>query len=287
MSVLLELGLYQEALDAGQNVLDALNGNSELDVRPTRRQVDLFTALVYQNRGGCYEYLGRYEDALRAYAVSEERYRTLGMTERLGEILDNKGAVLLYLGRGNEALAAHEAAAAIFADAGLTLSHAKALSNIGEANRQLANYRRSLDAFEQARRLYESLDVHADKGLLLIDTASAYLELNLYAEALASYRNAHTILRNAGMVHDRARALWGAGSSQKKIGRCNVSSPTCVSPTCCSRTQSGRSRTSSKRVGLPSTLRCHICATDLTRDSAACGACKTATTRRRCCSKRQ
>jgi hypothetical protein len=35
--------------------------------------------------------MGRYEDALRAYAVSEERYRTLGMTERL-EILDNKGA---------------------------------------------------------------------------------------------------------------------------------------------------------------------------------------------------
>jgi tetratricopeptide (TPR) repeat protein len=213
MSVLLELGLYQEALDAGQAVLYALNGNSELDVTPTRQQVDLFTALVYQNRGGCYEYMGRYEDALRAYAVSEERYRTLGMTERLGEILDNKGAVLLHLGRGNEALAAHEAAATIFADAGLTLSHAKALSNIGEANRQLANYRRSLDAFEQARRLYESLDVHADKGLLLIDTASAYLELNLYAEALASYQDAHTLLRNAGMVHDRARALWGAGST--------------------------------------------------------------------------
>jgi len=212
MSVLLELGLYQEALDAGQIVLDALNG-SELDVTPTRQQVELFTALVYQNRGGCYEYMGRYEDALRAYAVSEERYRSLGMTERLGEILDNKGAVLLYLGRGNEALATHEAAATIFADAGLTLSHAKALSNIGEANRQLANYRRSLDAFEQARRLYESLGVHADKGLLLIDTASAYLELNLYAEALASYQNAHTLLRNAGMVHDRARALWGAGST--------------------------------------------------------------------------
>src|SRR3712207_9389823 len=78
---------------------------------------------------------------------------------------------------------------------------------------QLANYRRSLDAFEQARRLYESLDVHADKGLLLIDTTSAYLELNLYAEALASYQDAHTLLRNAGMVHDRARALWGAGST--------------------------------------------------------------------------
>ncbi|HET6658400.1 MAG TPA: CHAT domain-containing protein [Rubrobacter sp.] len=213
MSVLLELGLYREALDAGQIVLDTLNGRGELEITPTRQQADLLTALVHQNRGGCYEYIGLYEEALVAYAAAEGRYRVLGMTERLGEILDNRGAILLLLGRGKEALAAHEAAAAIFAAAGLTLSHAKALSNIGEANRQLADYRRSLDAFERARRLYESLGALADKGLLLIDTAGAYLELNLYAEALAAYQKAHALLRHTGMVHDRARTLWGIGST--------------------------------------------------------------------------
>jgi tetratricopeptide (TPR) repeat protein len=213
MSVLLELGLYREALDVGQVVLDALDGRSELAITPTREQSDLLTALVHQNRGICYEYMGRYEDALGAYAVAEERYRALGMTERLGEILDNRGAILLLLGRGKEALAAHEAAAAVFAAAGLTLSHATALSNIGEANRQLADYRRSLDAFERARRLHDSLDALADEGFLLIDTAGAYLELNLYAEALAAYQKAHGVLRHAGMGHDRARALWGMGST--------------------------------------------------------------------------
>ena len=213
MSVLLELGLYREALDAGQVVLDALNGRSELAITPTRQQSDLLTALVHQNRGICYEYMGRYEDALGAYAVAEERYRALGMTERLGEILDNRGAILLLLGRGKEALAAHEAAAAVFAAAGLTLSLGKALNNIGEANRQLADYRRSLDAFERARRLHDSLDALADEGFLLIDTAGAYLELNLYAEALAAYQKAHDLLRHTGMVHDRARALWGMGST--------------------------------------------------------------------------
>src|SRR5918992_2956338 len=145
--------------------------------------------------------------------MAEANYRALGMTERLGEILDNRGAILLLLGRGKESLAAHEAAAAIFAAAGLTLSHAKALSNIGEANRQLADYKRSLDAFERARRLYDSLGALADKGLLLIDTAGAYLELNLYAEALATYQRAHDLLRHTGMAHDRARALWGMGST--------------------------------------------------------------------------
>ena len=213
MSVLLELGLYREALDAGQSILDALDRGDESGVAPTRQQAELLTALVHQNRGGCYEYMGRYEEALDAYAIAEELYRSLGVNERLGEILDNRGAVLLHLGRGGEALAAHEAAAAVFAEAELTLPYAKALSNIGEANRQLANYRSSLEAFERARRLYDSLGALVDEGLLLIDTAGAYLELNLYAEALAAYRKAHALLRDTGMVHDRARALWGIGST--------------------------------------------------------------------------
>jgi tetratricopeptide (TPR) repeat protein len=169
------------------------------------------TGLVHQGRGGCYEYMGLYEEALEAYAVAEERYRALGETQRLGEILDNRGAILLYLGRGNEALEAHEAAAAVFGEAGLTLSYAKALCNIGEANRRLANYRSSLTAFEEARRIYDTLDARADKSLLMLDTANAYLDLNLYSEALAAYQKANSLLRNAGMVHDRARALWGMG----------------------------------------------------------------------------
>jgi tetratricopeptide (TPR) repeat protein len=218
MAVLLELGRYQEALDAGQAVLDSLDGKGELEVSPTWQQASLLTAFVHFNRGGCYEYMGRYEEALVAYEVAEERYRALGMTERIGEILDNTGAVLLYLGRGREALAAHEAAAAVFAEAGLTLSRAKALSNIGEAHRQLANYMQSLEAFEHARHLYDSLDALADKGLLLVDTAGTYQELNLYAEALASYREAHALLSNVGMAHDRARASWGMGSALSARG---------------------------------------------------------------------
>ena len=209
MSVLLELGLYQEALDAGQVVLDTLDGGPE--VSPTGQQRDMLTALVQQNRGGCFEYMGRYEEALEAYRLAEERYGRLGEDERVGEVLDNRGAILLSLGRGNEALEAHEAAARVFEDAGLTLPYAKALCNIGEANRRLADYRSSLAAFEEARRLYDTLDELTDKSLLTLDTANVYLDLNLHPEALAAYQSSSSLLREAGMAHDRARALWGMG----------------------------------------------------------------------------
>ena len=211
MSVLNELGYHQEALNAGQVVLDSLGGTGKITVTPTRQQYDTLTALVQQNRGICYEYMGRYEEALEAYGMAEQRYRVLGEMERIGEVLDNRGTILLYLGRGNEALEAREAAASVFAGAGLTLPYAKTLGNIGEAHRQLANYRDSLDAFERSRRLYDTLDELTDKSLLLLDTASVYLDLNLYPEALAAYQKANPLLNDAGMAHDRARALRGMG----------------------------------------------------------------------------
>ncbi len=210
MAVLLEVGRYDEALDAGQVVLDALGDSSTTS---TPQETDFLTAMVHQNRGGCFEYMGRYDEALGAYADAEERYRALGMIERLGEITSNRGAILLHLGRGSEALAAHEAAAAIFEEAKLTLLHAQAFPNIGEAHLRLGNYQQSLEAFERARQLLEPLDALAEKCFLLRNTADAYLALNLYPEALAAYREADAMLRTTGMVYDRAQALWGMGAT--------------------------------------------------------------------------
>lgn len=213
MAVLFEVGRYQDALDVGRIVVDALDGKGELDVSPTTRETDLLTAFVHQNRGICYELTGRYEAALNAWSIAEGRFRSLGMMENLGEITSNQGLTLSQLGRSSEALAAHEAAAAIFRDASLSLSHAQALNHIGQANLQLGNYTRSLDAFEKARQLLDSLDAPVDRQILLLDTANVYLALNLYSEAVAAYREADDLLRTTGIVHDRARALWGIGSA--------------------------------------------------------------------------
>lgn len=216
MVALLELGRYEETLRLGEVVLDTLDGRGYLDVRPTEQQSNLLRALVHQNRGGCLEYMGRYDEALEAYERAEKLYDTLGMIERVGEILDNRGAVLSALGRGTEALKAHETSATIFEAADLPLAQLKSLGNIGETHLRLANYMSALRAFERARNLLtsmNSLENPADEYLLLRDTADAYLALNLYSEALTVYREANAMLQEVGMSHDRARALWGMGSS--------------------------------------------------------------------------
>lgn len=208
MHVLNELGRHAEALDAGQAVLDALAGPDEL-----HPQAQLLLALAHQNRGVCLETIGRYEDALEAYAQAERRFKAIGMIERIGDVANNRGIVLVHLGRVSEALEAFEAAARLWAEAGLTLLQAQTLSNIGEAHLVLGHYTQSLNAFEQARRLFEPLDALANKRILLRKTADAYLALNLYPEALAAYREANELLKDAGMADHLARALWGMGAT--------------------------------------------------------------------------
>lgn len=213
MAAHFELGRYLEALDTGQAVLDALGGEGSPGLSPTRGQKDLLIGLIQQNRGRCYEQMGHYDKALDAYSGAEKEYRNLGTRERLGEILDNRATILSYLGRSTEALADHKAAAAIFSEANLTLSHAMSLSNVGETYLRVADFVNALTAFERARRSLSSLDARAEEYFLLRNTADAYLALNLYSEALSSYQEVDSLLRDAGMEHDRAQALWGMGSA--------------------------------------------------------------------------
>ncbi len=55
MAALLELGHYDEALDAGNAVLDALDGERGIEAPNTSEEHDLLVALVHQNLGGCLE----------------------------------------------------------------------------------------------------------------------------------------------------------------------------------------------------------------------------------------
>ncbi|MGH3086093.1 MAG: CHAT domain-containing protein [Rubrobacteraceae bacterium] len=212
MAALLELGRYQEALDAGQAVLSSLNGEGYLEVNPLPEQADLLSALAHHNLGGCYEYMGRFEEALERYESAEELSEKLEMTEFSGRIRNDRGLVLLELGRAREALAAFEEALSLFGGIGLTSLQTKALINLGEAYIRLSDYRSSLEAYEKARRLLDSIEALADMNILLRDEADAYLMLNMYSEALAVYRQAEDALRDSGMAYEHARSLWGMGS---------------------------------------------------------------------------
>lgn len=217
MGVLIELGRYADALDVGHNVIAQLQNaaDSPLESAETRELV----GMTQQNCGMAYELMGRFDEAMQAYATAETHFRELDAKERLGDVSNNRGVVLLNLGRAREALAAFEAAAEVFSHVGRALKTAQSLVNIGNAHLLLEQYTPGLTAFERARILLKPLHALADQHVLLLDLADAQLALNLFPEALSAYQEATNSLRTAGMTHDLARALWGLGAALLALGQ--------------------------------------------------------------------
>ncbi len=206
MHILAESGQYEAAIAAGQEVLQKAGPSPAPEVQP-------IVARAHHNQGLCYRRLGRYAQALAAYAAAEGDYRRLGALERVGDVSNNRGVLLLELGRATEALAALEAAYTARRAADQPFLQAQSLNNLAGVHLLLGHYSRSLEMFEQARQLLTTQAPSLDHHLVLLDTAHAYLTLNLYPEAEAAYRQAVAALETAGAVYHQALAQWGLGAT--------------------------------------------------------------------------
>ncbi|MFN8491566.1 MAG: CHAT domain-containing protein [Caldilineaceae bacterium] len=220
MAVLGQTGHYQKALNIGQRALAQMGVKGEDVLENELPEQSLIAAMIYQNCGMCYGQIGRYAEALSAFAAARLRYQTLGMRQQLGQAVENTGLVRLALGQVQAALTAFENALRIYTEGALTLYQAETLVNIGEAHLLLSNFVQSLHAFEAAARLFAALGESVDQHILLRQLADAYLALNLYGEALDAYRKAQQGLAETGLTYDYAQILWGMGialAAQAKI----------------------------------------------------------------------
>lgn len=210
INVLIQLGRFQDGLDVAQQVrtqLEALAPQARADAD----ELILLKALIAVSSGTAYGEMGRYEEAIDAYAQAEAIYSKLHMPERLAVVISNRGLILRYLGRMSEALAVYEEALSLEQ----TSDYAQGLMliNIGEAHLLLGRYTQGLDSFRRAAGLLAKVEAISDQHANLLHMADAYRMLNLYPEALTAYREAETNFAQTNLIYERAMALWGIGST--------------------------------------------------------------------------
>jgi tetratricopeptide (TPR) repeat protein len=219
MSILGEMGRYEEALEIAGSTLASLETLRFETAGSENESLDLLEAKISQNLATCLKHLGRYEAALEVYAIAEANFAALDMIEPGAEVMMNRAIALLHLGRGNEALDLCLAAAETFNRTGNRLRLAQALENSGNIYLMLGDFNRSLAALEQSDRVLAEVGATIEQFVLAGITADAYLALNLYPEAVTAYRQAEAGLRAADMVYELAWVLLGLGAALSAMGQ--------------------------------------------------------------------
>ena len=223
MRVLGEQGLLQEALTTGEMLQAWLTENRTESEAAQETQAQLL-ALLHTQQGICYNQLGRFQAALTVFGLAEAIYARFAMPVQTAAAQNSRGLTLLYLGRVHEALVVFADALAMQLAADLPLLQAHTQSNLGETYLLLGNYQAALAAYDQASNLLANQAALTDAEINRRQMADAYLALNLFDEALGIYREVIHHFDQAGMAHERAWALWGAGVALASQGQIDAAS---------------------------------------------------------------
>lgn len=212
--VLNELGRHEEALAASRAILEGVAADPE---RPAG--ADELIAAAEQNSGLCLELMGRFDEALAAYARAEEGHRRTGSARAGAEVAFDRALVLLTLGRHGEALAALHTSADTFHREGFRLRLAETLSQTAEVHLHRGELQRCLAALDEARAALEGIEAPVGDHQRTLVAGRAYLALHLLPEALATFEDAVRFLEATDLVVEQARARWGAGLALAGRGR--------------------------------------------------------------------
>ncbi len=203
MQVLDDLGRHSAAIEAGEELIDALagpQGNHHLSRRIRAHATD--------NLGVAYGLVGRHQEALEAYARAEAAYRELGMADRASRPAANRGVELLALGRPRDALSEFTRAIDGFQAHGDRLFAAQCQGDLAQAHRQLGDVAEALRLLEQGRRTLDELGAAAEAARLRLALAETYLWIGLGAEARSAATVAAQATGTSGMRHDTALACF-------------------------------------------------------------------------------
>jgi CHAT domain-containing protein len=214
MHVLDDLGRHREAIEAGTELLEALD---DTDVDPDT--VAWLRAAALENRGVSLGYLGEHRVAIEAYALAEDAYRQCGSPEDVARATANRGVELIELGRLDAAIDALAEAAASFGEDGDDVSHARCLAYTARAQLRAGNFVAALTATDEAEEYLAMVAASTELLRTQLVRAETLAALNLVEEAEHLHRSIIDDCSDAGLDHDRAVAQLGLGTLLGRVER--------------------------------------------------------------------
>jgi len=211
LGVLFRLGRYREALELADAIEPALRAHPHCA---------LYGARVQSQRATVLQYLGRTEEALRAYAAASSHFRALGPAGRLDLAVaqHNAGLLLAQLGRYGEAAEALREARAAAEESGTPLLAARAGAAGAWADLAQGRYAQALHALEQAARAYAAAGVGPASAAYQLFGLECWLHLGHAERVRCEGPRLARQLEAAGFVAEAARARYLTALAHRQAG---------------------------------------------------------------------
>ncbi|MGB2984073.1 MAG: tetratricopeptide repeat protein, partial [Candidatus Bipolaricaulia bacterium] len=162
--------------------------------------------------------LGRYEDALEAYARARLVYAVRSAEISVAELDVNEGNASISLGWFDTALAAYQRARGVFSLWGREDDVARTLIGTGVVHSERGDFAVALTAFESAREIYERLADPLDLAGLNNNFGTLYTALERYEEAVEALSAARWVYAARGMELEVAIVDMNLGTAHHELG---------------------------------------------------------------------
>ncbi len=140
-------------------------------------------ALAWWARGNAFLFLGRYDDALAAYATAISLFAAQGQEEEVAQLQSNCMLPLIWTGRYAEAMTMGRKALEVISPQGTTPQKANLLLNLGICAGHQGDYRGSLSQVTQAAEIFAHLENQVQMARSLVTRADALENVDRFAEA--------------------------------------------------------------------------------------------------------
>ena len=216
LNALLAMGEMEVRAGKPQAALEPLNHALSLTVEVDNQEEK---AKVLHGIGMAYEYLNKFDEALRNFQQSIEINRGLGNKGGIAASTREIANVQASQGKSDAALASYGKALELDREIGAKKSIADTYIDMGVLMEGRGQYDKALQLYKDSLQMQRDLGDQTNQGVCLNNIGNVYLAQNKTDDALTYYQQALQVREKLGVAIDVAETLHNLGEGYARIAQ--------------------------------------------------------------------